>query len=224
MIDTYHSGVPSLPPPLPPRHSQVLFQPQASSAGRNKTLLRSLLGLAVLHLLLTAGGFAYLLYYMGRTEKPPPLSEAIFQQSSSRTFARMIVANRAHLSTSGYLEWDMKHSVRSNINYHHNSWLTVLQPGDYVVFSRVTFSKGDLERPLASAVKLRRGESAEETVATRAYCSIDASGSGSKPQLCTASTGEVISLERGNQLSLWVQDLSLVDYSETATSFGMYKL
>ncbi|XP_077433683.1 CD40 ligand isoform X2 [Vanacampus margaritifer] len=222
MINTYHSSVPSLPPPLPPRQSQVLIRPQASSVGRSKTLLRSLLGVAVLHLLLTAGGFAFL-YSTGRTEKPPLLSEATFQQSSSRTLARMIVAKRAHLSTC-YLEWDMKHSVRRNINYYHNSWLTVLQPGDYMVFSRVTFSKADPERPLASAVKVRRGESTDETVAMQAYCNIDASGSGSKPQLCTASTAEVISLERGNRLSLWVQDLSLVDYSQAATSFGMYKL
>ncbi|XP_037119051.1 CD40 ligand isoform X3 [Syngnathus acus] len=199
MINTYHSSMASLPPPLPPRRSQVLVEPQASSAGRSKTLLRSLLGVVVLHFLLTAGGFIFL-YYTGKTETTPQLSGA------------------------GNLQWDMKHSVRNNINYYHNSWLTALQPGDYVVFSRVTFSKADPVKPLASAVKLRRGESAKETVAMLAYCSLDTSGSGSNPQLCTASMGEVMSLERGNQLSLWVEDRSLVDYSRAATSFGMYKL
>ncbi|XP_037119049.1 CD40 ligand isoform X1 [Syngnathus acus] len=227
MINTYHSSMASLPPPLPPRRSQVLVEPQASSAGRSKTLLRSLLGVVVLHFLLTAGGFIFL-YYTGKTETTPQLSGDAPQQSSSRTLARMIVAKPKDLSAldsrSGNLQWDMKHSVRNNINYYHNSWLTALQPGDYVVFSRVTFSKADPVKPLASAVKLRRGESAKETVAMLAYCSLDTSGSGSNPQLCTASMGEVMSLERGNQLSLWVEDRSLVDYSRAATSFGMYKL
>ncbi|XP_019718893.1 CD40 ligand isoform X1 [Hippocampus comes] len=227
MINTYHSSVASLPPPLPPRQAQVLIQPQSSSAGHSKTLLRLLLGVLVLHFLLTAGGFTFL-YYTGRTEKPPSLPEATFQKTSSRTLARMVVAKQAHLSaqesTSGYLRWDMKHSVLSNINYYRNSWLTVLESGDYMVFSRVTFSKADPEKPLASVLKLKRDESAEEKVAMQAYCSLDPSGFGSKSQLCSVSLGEVISLERGNQLSLWVQDLSQVDYSEKATVFGMYKL
>ncbi|KAM9835524.1 CD40 ligand [Syngnathus typhle] len=226
MINTYHSSMASLPPPLPPRRSQVLVEPQASSARRSKTLLRSLLGVVVLHFLLTSGGFIFL-YYTNKTETTPQLSGDA-PQHSSRTLARMIVAKPKDLSAlesrSGNLQWDMKHSVRNNINYYHNSWLTALQPGDYVVFSRVTFSKADPVKPLASAVKLRRGESAKETVAMVAYCSLDTSGSGSNPQLCTASMGEVMSLERGNQLSLWVEDRSLVDYSRAATSFGMYKL
>ncbi|XP_061691644.1 uncharacterized protein LOC133509029 [Syngnathoides biaculeatus] len=291
MINTYHSSVASLPPPPPlPRQSQVFIQPRAPSAGHSKTLFRSLLAVVVLHFLLTAGGFAFL-YCTGRMEKPP-LPKATFQQTSSRTFARMVVANRIHsparestrkrrnpscllfsqfdslvfmmltfgvlkqtheaftelllklnsiqvdtiyqlgradaVPPAGYLQWDMKHSVRSNVNYYRSSWLTVLEPGDYVVFSRVTFSRADPQRPLASAVKLKRGESSKETVAMTAYCSLDGSGSGSGfgsvPRLCTASLGEVMTLERGNQLSLWVQDQSLVDYSEAATSFGIYKL
>ncbi|XP_061542664.1 CD40 ligand isoform X2 [Phycodurus eques] len=217
MINTYHSSVASPPPPLPPRQSQLFIQPQAPSASHSKNLFRSLLAVVVLHFLLTLGGFAFL-YYTGRMEKP--LSEA---SSSSRALARMIVAKRIRNQESPcYLQWDMKHSVRSNVNYYHSSWLTVLQPGDYLVFSRVSFSKADPKRPLASAVKLKRGASSKETVAMQAYCSLN--GSVSIPRLCTASLVEVMTLETGNQLSLWVQDLSLVDYSETATSFGMYKL
>ncbi|XP_061644227.1 CD40 ligand isoform X2 [Phyllopteryx taeniolatus] len=228
MINTYHSSVASPPPPLPPRQSQVFIQPQGPSASHSKNLFRSLLAVVVLHFLLTVGGFAFL-YYTGRMEKP--LSEA---SSSSRALARMIVVKRIRNQEStckqltpschlfSYLQWDMKHSVRSNVNYYHSSWLTVLQPGDYLVFSRVSFSKADPKRPLASAVKLKRGASSKETVAMQAYCSLN--GSVSIPRLCTASLVEVMTLETGNQLSLWVQDLSLVDYSETATSFGMYKL
>ncbi|XP_057705368.1 CD40 ligand [Corythoichthys intestinalis] len=223
MIDTYHSSLASPPPPLPPRHSQMFMKAQVAFAG-HIILLRSVLALVMLHFLLTAGGFAFLFYTETKEKLPGSDAQTAFQQSSSRAFARMIVARMAHSSvqqsTSGFLQWNMKHSVRHHVNTYGSSWLTVLEPGDYMVFSRVTFSRAQPERPTASAVKLKRGPSAEETVAMRAYCSLDSSGSGQ----CTASVGEVMSLERGNQLSLWVQDLSLVDYSETATSFGIYKL
>nr|XP_061793210.1 uncharacterized protein LOC133583102 [Nerophis lumbriciformis] len=204
MIDTYHSSLASPPPPLPPRHSQMFMKAQVAFAG-HIILLRSVLALVMLHFLLTAGGFAFL-FYTETKEKLP----------GSDGFEGFALPPQ----TAGFLQWNMKHSVRHHVNTYGSSWLTVLEPGDYMVFSRVTFSRAQPERPTASAVKLKRGPSAEETVAMRAYCSLDSSGSGQ----CTASVGEVMSLERGNQLSLWVQDLSLVDYSETATSFGIYKL
>ena len=59
----------------------------------------------------------------------------------------------------------------------------------------------------------------------QAFCNLDShSGSAAIPRMCTASQGEVISLEKGNQLSVWVQDLSLVNYEDGSTTFGMYKL
>ncbi|XP_054648824.1 CD40 ligand [Dunckerocampus dactyliophorus] len=236
MIDTYHS---SLGPPLPPRQhgprqAPVLIQP--SSGRRSINIFCSIL---LLHLLITVGGFA-LLYHTEMLQLSEGKGKAALHssenlQSSSRTLARMLVHKPSHSAhkRSGYLQWDLKHSVRRNINYfHQNNWLTILQPGDYLVVSRVTFSKGDPQAPLASMVKLKRSETAEETVAMQAYCSLSGtetrsgwgSGSRSIPQMCTASQEEVLSLERGNQLSVWVADLSLVDYSDTATSFGMYKL
>lgn len=118
--------------------------------------------------------------------------------------------------------------MRRDINYYHNIWLTVQQPGDYYVYSRVTFSKGSPRMPLASKVKLRKNETdkAEETV-MQAFCSLtdraDDSGA-SVPHLCTATQGDVITLESGNQLSVWVQDFTLVNYEAGATTFGMYKL
>ena len=125
----------------------------------------------------------------------------------------------------GYLEWDMTHSVLKNIRPFYKSWLTILEPGDYYVYSRVTFSKGDSKRPLASAVKLRKSKTEKEKVVMQAFCSLDSNdNTASAPRLCTATQGEVISLEEGNQLCVWVQDLSLVNYDEGATTFGMYKL
>lgn len=106
------------------------------------------------------------------------------------------------------------------LNYYNKTWLTVLQTGDYYVYSRVTFSKAAARTPLAGEVKLRRSETDERAkTVMQAYCSL-----GSDSFLCTASQGEVLTLERGNQLAVWVEDLSLVNYVEAATTFGMYKL
>lgn len=132
------------------------------------------------------------------------------------------------VSAANYLQWDIQHSFRRDISYYHNVWLTVQQSGDYYVYSRVTFSKGSPHIPLASKVKLRKNETdKEEKTVMQAYCSLidHADENGAPiPHLCTATQGEVVTLESGNQLSIWVQDLTLVDYEEGATTFGMYKL
>ncbi|XP_061786493.2 CD40 ligand isoform X2 [Nerophis lumbriciformis] len=243
MINTYQSSFgkpPPPPPPLPPRQHGgpqpvVFMQPAAS-----KNLTWFLVSVMILQVLLTLGGFVFLYH----TRRPSPEGKADFQSSenlhgSSRTLARMTVEKPSEpaLRRSGYLQWDLKHSERRNVNYFYgSSWLTILQPGDYLVVSRVTFSRRDPHTPLASSVKLRRGggggggggeeEEAEvqakDTVAMRAYCSL--AGSGSDPQMCTTSQVEVMSLRRGEQLSVWVEDLSLVDYTRTATTFAVYKL
>ncbi|XP_061899383.1 CD40 ligand isoform X2 [Entelurus aequoreus] len=236
MINTYQSSFGKPPPPLPPRQHGglqpvVFMQPTAS-----KNLTWFLVSVMILQVLLTLGGFVFL-YHTER--RPSPEGKADFQSSeklhgSSRTLARMTLEKPSQPALRRcYLQWDLKHSVRRNINYfYRSSCLTILQPGDYLVLSRVTFSRRDPHTPLASSVKLRRGGGGggdggeeveeEETVAMRAYCSL--AGSGSDPQMCTASQVEVMSLRRGEQLSVWVEDLSLVDYTHTATTFGVYKL
>lgn len=99
------------------------------------------------------------------------------------------------------------------------------QPGDYYVYSRVTFSKGAARIPLASKVKVRRhATDEEETTVMQAFCSLADAAAATIPRLCTATQGEVVTLDSGNQLSVWVEDLRLVTYEEGATTFGMYKL
>lgn len=132
------------------------------------------------------------------------------------------------VSAAQYLQWDILHSFRRDISHSHDVWLTVQQAGDYYVYSRVTFSKGNPHLPLASKVKMRENETdkAEKTV-MQAYCSLDDHADENDariPHLCTATQGEVVTLESGNQLSVWVQNLTLVNYEEGATTFGMYKL
>ncbi|XP_070818448.1 CD40 ligand [Chaetodon trifascialis] len=231
MINTYQTSL--APPPVPPRLSRshpVLIPTQLPSSGHSKSLIRFLVGVSLLHLFLSVGGFIYL-YHNGKMEKLRSTEgNAAYlssekQEVSYKTLARMVVERQTPASTSGYLKWDIKHSLRRGINYYHNSWLTILQPGDYYVYSRVTFSKGDSRRPLATRVRLRKNDTAEEKTMMQAFCSLDShDGSALIPRLCTATQGEVITLEKGNQLSVWVQDLSLVNYEEGATTFGMYKL
>lgn len=94
------------------------------------------------------------------------------------------------------------------------------QTGDYYVYSRVTFSTAAARSPLASEVMLRKDDTGKEAkTVMQAYCNLGNGGT-----MCTASQGGLVSLERGNQLGVWVEDLSLVNYDEAATTFGMYKV
>ncbi|KAM9849894.1 CD40 ligand [Aulostomus maculatus] len=253
MINTYQTSV--APPPLPPRldrSNPVFIQPPLPSQGHSKALIQFLVGVVLLHLLLSVGGF-FLLYHTsatmtlpsteGKEEKQEKILARIIDErmhsqnsssssssktegTSSKTLARMIVDKSTRLQNSaGYLKWNIDSSVLSNINYYHNSWLTVLHSGDYFVSSRVTFSKGDGQPPLAMMVKLRENEKGKEKAVMHVHCSLNSHAeSATNPQMCTTTEGEVISLNKGNQLAIWVQKLSLVDYSEQATTFGMYKL
>ncbi|XP_069388139.1 CD40 ligand [Paralichthys olivaceus] len=230
MINTYHTSV--APPPVPPRlNSHLLIPAPLPSPKHSKTLIRFLVCIVVLHLLLSFGGFIYL-YQTEKMDRPPSaegkaeLQTSVKQETFHRALAGMVVGRKtAERLTSGHLQWDMNHSVLRNINYFNGSWLTVMQSGDYYVYSRVTFSKSHPTSPLYSTVMLRESKSRDEKILMKAYCSLGThTGNRSVPRLCTATQGAVVTLEKGNQLSVWIEHLSLVDYDETATAFGMYKL
>ncbi|XP_031718623.1 CD40 ligand [Anarrhichthys ocellatus] len=236
MINTYQTSM--APPPVPPRLSgshSVLIPAPLPSQGHSKCLVRFIVGVVLLHLFLSIGGFIYL----NHNDKMPPSGMGVEgkmdyrssekQETSYKALARMVVDEQSRTSDQksslGYLKWDINHSVLRYIDYYHYSWLTIREPGDYYVYSRVTFSKGDAQLALVSKVNLRKNEKEEEKVVMQAYCNLDSSSrSALIPRLCTATQGEVITLEKGNQLGVWVQDLLLVNYEEGATTFGMYKL
>ncbi|XP_014840125.1 PREDICTED: tumor necrosis factor ligand superfamily member 6-like [Poecilia mexicana] len=237
MINTYQTSMalPQAPPPVPPRLGRpepILIPTQLPSPGYSKPLLRFLVCVVTLHLFLSVGGFLYLYYNerqiahatysspQGRVGFPPVEK----QDTTYRAFARMLIGkpNATIEKKSGYLEWRMDLSVRKNINYYGKSWLTVLEPGDYLVYSRVTFSKHSIA-PLTGCIKLKNMETGAEKEVAKAHCSLS-DKDGLNPQLCTVTLQDVITLSRGNQLSVWVENLSLVDYGKQSTSFGMYKL
>ncbi|XP_012717144.2 CD40 ligand [Fundulus heteroclitus] len=237
MINTYQTSMalPQVPPPVPPRlgRSQpVLIPAPLTSPGHSRPLLRFLVCVVMLHLFLSVGGFLYLYYneiQISRAAYSSPQARAGFppvgkQDTTYRVLARMVVKKSPSPQKAGYFEWNIEHSIHKKINYFEKSWLTILEPGDYFVYSRVTFSKGHATIPLASLVKLRKSQSEKETDVMKAYCSLSNGMDSLNPHMCTATQQDVITLEKGNQLSLWVDDLSLVDYDMTATSFGMYKV
>ncbi|XP_075959611.1 CD40 ligand [Anarhichas minor] len=241
MINTYQTSM--APPPVPPRLSgahSVLIPAPLPSQGHSKSLVRFIVGVVLLHLFLSIGGFIYLNHNDKMHSFQPPSGKGVEgkmdyrssekQETSYKALARMVadVPSRTpdEKSSLGYLQWNINHSVLRYIDYYHYSWLTIREPGDYYVYSRVTFSKGDAKLvALVSKVNLRKNEKEKEKVVMQAYCNLDSgSESTSIPRLCTATQGEVITLEKGNQLGVWVTDLLLVNYEDGATTFGMYKL
>ncbi|XP_068425888.1 tumor necrosis factor ligand superfamily member 6-like [Clinocottus analis] len=227
IISTHPTSLHMVPERLN-RSDPVLPPAPLVSRGHGASLSRILVAAVSLHVILSVGGFIFLGHQDRKLSIQLPSSEKqeTAKQQHNKAFARMVVEPLWNgESTRGYLQWDLHHSVRTSISYYRNSWLTILQAGDYHVYSRVTFSNGNIERPLVSRVLLRKNETGEEAVVMQAFCNVDRSGeSASIPRLCTATQGDVIPLERGNQLTVWVPDLSLVDYEEGATVFGLYKL
>ncbi|XP_023122637.2 CD40 ligand [Amphiprion ocellaris] len=247
MINTYQTSL--APPPVPPRSNRpqtILFPAPLPSQSHTKVLIRFLVGVVVLHLLLSVGGFIFLYHNDQLLKEPEERSQmkgaevrklkgngarAAFlssdDQETTRTVsAHMLVELESHTPKKkpGYLQWNKQHSIRKNIGIYRSSWLTILRPGDYFVYSMVTFTKNDHVNALESVVKLRKNSKGNETNVMEAFCDLDSSGSEEILHKCTATQGRLITLEEGNQLSVWVQNLSLVNYENEVTTFGMYKL
>ncbi|XP_020779221.1 CD40 ligand [Boleophthalmus pectinirostris] len=240
MINTYHSSV--APPPVPPRlHNSrkgpqpVLIPTTMLPQGHSRTVMCFMVTVVLFNLLLSILGFIYL-YTNGipqrKQDMPVSSAEAKFsmqeqhsphveKRESHRVFARMKFQRPTtpHRPQRGHLKWDLKHSQYSQpyINYYNSSWLTIEKPGDYFVYSRVTFSKSHSSIPLTNRVLWRKTTTDKPKSIMDAFCLTIST-------LCTATAEDVIKLERGNQLSIWTEDISLVRYDETATAFGLYNL
>ncbi|XP_029021119.1 CD40 ligand [Betta splendens] len=230
MINTYQTSL--APPPVPPRLNRshpVLIPAPLPAQSSSRPMMRFLLCVVLLNLVLCVGGFIYLYHHLNMEQRFSSEGTVAFRAAEkqetldrTRTMARMVVSKSSKESKLSYLQWDMDHSELKSINYYERSWLTIPESGDYYVYSRVTFSRGHDKLPLTSHVRLRKSQAEEDKTIMQACCDLDKISD--IPRLCTASQGEVMTLEKGNQLSVWVSDLSLVSYEEGATTFGMYKL
>ncbi|XP_067104311.1 CD40 ligand [Osmerus mordax] len=267
MINTYQTSLP--PPPVPPRlgRHQIASAPVLSlKSGPSKPVFRFVIGIVVLHLILSFGGFVYL-YHSGNqwqdtiklmyqdeqnlqrlvqeckqnVQSQPGCRQILNEYNSVTkdsagqgkveslsgkssyygTMARMNAIKATDTSTSKYLLWDTAHSKKNNVqNNFDKDRLILKQSGDYFVFSRVTFSSYGPKSVLANFVKVwENGDKKTEKTLMKAYCSLV-----TRPGMCTASQAEVVSLNKGDQLGVWVEDPNLVDYEEDATIFGLYKL
>lgn len=226
MINTYQTSV--FPPAVPPRLRQQApaLASRRCSGGAG---LRVLVVVVVLHLVLSVGGFFYL--YTGRMifpfksatpneeGKASPLSSEGRSEKASHTAMASMTVKRAKKPLE-YLEWNMDHSMRRNVGYYRASWLRVTQPGDYYVYARVGFSRGEPGLSLVSMVRLMHDKAGTPRDMMKAYCSLGNNVDG----LCTASQGQVLRLQEGNLLGVWVENSTWVDYERGATTFGMYKL
>lgn len=234
MINTYQTSL-APPPPLPPRHGRpqpILIPGPVPTKSHSKHLIRFLVGVVVAHLLLSVAAFLYLYskHQSGEQISSEGRSSASSLSSEKRkasTLSSAHMVNFNHVTrpkpSAGHIQWDMSRSSLRDINPYRGSWLTVLRPGEYYVYSSVTFSKGDPSVPLVSQVKVRDDVDQEERVSTQASCYLRSDGR-SNPGACTATQGRLVTLRDGNQLSVWVSNLSLVDYRDAGTTFGMYRL
>ncbi|KAK0148905.1 hypothetical protein N1851_010658 [Merluccius polli] len=231
MINTYQTS--GFPPPVPTRLSL-----RAPESGQNRAVVRVLVGVVALHLLLSVGGFFYLFTDRrpsalesansnGEAKPSARSSERRSEKASHIAMASMTVKPPPppHRATDKaamqYLQWNMDHSLRRNVDYQWPSWLKVKQAGDYYVYARVSFSRGGAPGlPLLSAVRLKPSAAGEPRDVMKAYCSL---GGRTKGQ-CTASQGQVLRLQAGELLGVWVENATWVDYDIGATTCGMYKL
>ncbi|KAM9795120.1 CD40 ligand [Neosynchiropus ocellatus] len=229
MINTYQSSVAA--PPLPPRIQRkqpVLIPTQLPTPGSRKPSIQFLIGVVLLHLFLSVAGFMYffLTSRQSRQEErrsPEAMKGGPPQGDSGKASAFMAVKPSPNKTAPSALLWNIDHSKRKHVDCHEDGWLTIKQSGLYYVYSKVTFSKADPERSLSSMVKLRKDGPTEEVV-MEASCSLHRPGSDHFPQTCTATQGQILNLHDGNQLSLWVENPSRVEYKKSATTFGMFKL
>ncbi|KAJ8407198.1 hypothetical protein AAFF_G00288740 [Aldrovandia affinis] len=213
MINTYHTSLP--PPPVPPR--QGAHRP---ATGRATPLLWFLSVVMVLQMGVTFGGFVYLFRKSSTisqaAEKVGFLSGSVPFQDSG-VVAHMAPESDSGSFTSKTLKWNRAHSLLVKVTYLYTPGaLKILIPGEYYVYSQVTFSKMHPKAPLFHSIVSRR--SMENKVLLRAYASLN----NEKP--LTSFQGGVFKLEKDEELSLNVTDTSLVNLEVTSTTFGLFML
>ncbi|KAG7484295.1 hypothetical protein MATL_G00047870 [Megalops atlanticus] len=146
---------------------------------------------------------------------------AVGPNTDSGALAQMKVEKTDSKSPSQVLHWNHEHStLRNVVHFPLRGMLRIRIPGDYYVYSQVTFSKMNPKIPLLQTIMRQTGQAkpAEEDVLLKAFCS-PTSGDA-----CTSYHGGVFRLEKEQQLYVNVTDRDLVNFDRSATAFGLFLL
>lgn len=116
------------------------------------------------------------------------------------------------------LLWDLDHSLLQEVQLSSKKdMLTIQKPGNYFIYSQVTFSKQS-KSALKQAIKINDPQKKEDKELLKAFCNL----SNSTSNLCTASLAGVFKLQKDQKLYVTVTNKSLVN--KDGSSFGLFKL
>ncbi|KAG5853074.1 hypothetical protein ANANG_G00069260 [Anguilla anguilla] len=124
--------------------------------------------------------------------------------------------------TSKTVMWNRDHSLLAKVTYLSGPGaLKILQPGNYYVYSQVTFTNMSATHPLAHSIVRTRTSGEKTDILLRAYASVK---SKDQPPGATSFQGGVFKLEKDEQLFLNVTDVKSLTLDETSTTFGLFML
>ncbi|XP_036404465.1 CD40 ligand [Megalops cyprinoides] len=140
----------------------------------------------------------------------------------SGAVAHMTVERRSGPSTylppaAQTLKWNRDHSLLMKVEYLSSPGaLKIVVPGDYYVYSQVTFTKVHPKIPLVQTIMRKSAD--KEDLLLKAFCSMR------DEEAHTSFQGGVFRLEKEEQLSLNVTDMNLINFDVTTTAFGLFRL
>ncbi|KAG7465112.1 hypothetical protein MATL_G00172710 [Megalops atlanticus] len=135
----------------------------------------------------------------------------------SGAVAHMTVERPSGSSASQTLKWNRDHSLLMKVEYLTSPGaLKIVVPGDYYVYSQVTFTKVHPKIPLVQTIMRKSAD--KEDLLLKAFCSMR------DEEAHTSFQGGVFRLEKEEQLSLNVTDMKLINFDVTATAFGLFRL
>ncbi|XP_006633058.1 CD40 ligand [Lepisosteus oculatus] len=115
-------------------------------------------------------------------------------------------------------QWSEDHSLLKNVDFDSfRSMIRITTPGIYYIYSQVTFSKTQDKAPVVQNV-MKEWKGQESTLLTAS-----SSLSNSRdPSLYTIYQGGVFELKKDEYLYVKVTNLSLVNFNENSTMFGLF--
>ncbi|KAJ8282801.1 hypothetical protein COCON_G00053200 [Conger conger] len=123
---------------------------------------------------------------------------------------------------SKILKWNSNLSLLKRVTYLSTAGaLQIIEPGNYYIYSQVTFSKMHPKAPLAQSIVSSHssGGQTEEKVLLRAFATLK-----SQNTQFTSFQGGVFRLKKDEQLYLNVTDENTISLEKSSTTFGLFML